>query len=140
MSTNVEAGSWVVVNVCPCPKQWSISRVYASPWIGSGNSPKIEQKFLSNSVTKLRKAKVSHRIPLKNIISRSCHRRCSVKKGVVRNFAKFTGKHLYERLYFNKVAGLRLVDTYREKLQEQFNIQEQLNRILAASDWCLLNQ
>ena len=28
----------------------------------------------------------------------------------------------------------RLNDAYREKLQEQFNIQEQLNRILAASD------
>ena len=25
---------------------------------------------------------------------RSSHRRCSVKKGVLRNFAKFTGKHL----------------------------------------------
>ena len=28
------------------------------------------------------------------------------KKGVLRNFAKFTGKHLYQRLFFNKVAGL----------------------------------
>ena len=25
---------------------------------------------------------------------RSSHRRCSLKKGVLRNFAKFTGKHL----------------------------------------------
>ena len=38
---------------------------------------------------------------------RSSHRRCSVKKGVLRNFAKFTGKHLCLRLFFNKVAGLR---------------------------------
>ena len=36
---------------------------------------------------------------------RSSHRRCSVKKGVLRNFAKFTGKHLCQRLFFNKVAG-----------------------------------
>ena len=28
------------------------------------------------------------------------------KKGVLRNFAKFTGKHLCQRLFFNKVAGL----------------------------------
>ena len=28
------------------------------------------------------------------------------KKDVLRNFAKFTGKHLYQRLFFNKVAGL----------------------------------
>ena len=36
--------------------------------------------------------------------SRSSHR-CSVKKGVLRNFSKFTGKHLCH-LFFNKVAGL----------------------------------
>ena len=29
------------------------------------------------------------------------------KKGVLRNFAQFTGKHLYQSLFFNKVAGLR---------------------------------
>ena len=37
---------------------------------------------------------------------RSSQRRCSVKKDVLRNFAKFTGKHLYRSLFFNKVAGL----------------------------------
>ena len=29
------------------------------------------------------------------------------KKGVLRNFAKLTGKHLCQELFFNKVAGLR---------------------------------
>ena len=38
---------------------------------------------------------------------RSSHQRCSVKKGVLRNFAKFTGKYLCQCLFFNKVAGLR---------------------------------
>ena len=28
------------------------------------------------------------------------------KKSVVKNFAKFTGKHLCQSLFFNKVAGL----------------------------------
>ena len=37
---------------------------------------------------------------------RSSHQRCSVTKGVLRNFAKFTGKHLCQNLFFNKVAGL----------------------------------
>ena len=37
---------------------------------------------------------------------RSSHRRCTLKKDVLKNFAKFTGKHLF----FNKVAGLRLDD------------------------------
>ena len=38
---------------------------------------------------------------------RSSHQRCSVTTGVLRNFAKFTGKQLCQRLFFNKVAGLR---------------------------------
>ena len=37
---------------------------------------------------------------------RSSHRRCSVKRGVFKNFAKFTGKHLFQRIIFNKVARL----------------------------------
>ena len=43
----------------------------------------------------------------KNIIHlRSSHRSFSVKKGVLRNFVKFTGKHLCQSLFFNKVAAL----------------------------------
>ena len=34
------------------------------------------------------------------------------KKGVLRNFAKFTGKHLYQRNLLNKIAGVRH-NTYR---------------------------
>ena len=38
--------------------------------------------------------------------SRSSHQRCSKKEGVLKNLAKFTGKHLYQSLFFNnKVAG-----------------------------------
>ena len=36
---------------------------------------------------------------------KSSHQRSSVKKGVLRNFTKFTGKHLRQSLFFNKVAG-----------------------------------
>ena len=38
---------------------------------------------------------------------RSSHQRCSVRKGGLRNFTKFTGKHLRQSLFFNKVASLR---------------------------------
>ena len=37
---------------------------------------------------------------------RSSHQRCSIQKGALRNFTKFTGKHLCQSLFFNKVAGL----------------------------------
>ena len=42
-----------------------------------------------------------------NIVSEAAAWSCSVKKDVARNFAKITGKHL--SLFFNKVAGLRLL-------------------------------
>ena len=35
---------------------------------------------------------------------RNSYRRCSVRKGVPRNFKKCTGKHLLQSLFFNKVA------------------------------------
>ena len=49
----------------------------------------------------------SNKNNINEYISRSSHQRCSIKKCVLRNFAKFTGKHLCQSLFFNKVAGLR---------------------------------
>ena len=49
-------------------------------------------------------------------ILRSTHRRCSVKKGVIGNFAKSTGKHLCQSLFFNKVTGLRPATLFKERL------------------------
>ena len=50
------------------------------------------------------------------LIIRSSDRRCSVRKGVLRNFAKFRGKHLCQSLVFNKVAGLRPATLLKKKL------------------------
>ena len=36
------------------------------------------------------------------------HQRCSLKKCVLKNFVKFTGKHLCQSIFFNKIAGLGL--------------------------------
>ena len=38
------------------------------------------------------------------------------KKGVLRNFAKFTGKHLCQSLFFNKVACLRPTFLLKKRL------------------------
>ena len=38
------------------------------------------------------------------------------KKSVLRNFAKFTGKHLRQSLFFDKVAGLRPVTLLKKRL------------------------
>ena len=40
-------------------------------------------------------------------IIRSSRPEVFCKKGVLKNFAKFTGKHLCQSLLFNKVAGLK---------------------------------
>ena len=38
------------------------------------------------------------------------------KKGVIRNVAKFTGKHLCQSLSFNKVAALRPASLLKKRL------------------------
>ena len=41
---------------------------------------------------------------------------CSLWKGVLRNFTKFTGKHLCQSLFFNKVAGLMPATLLKKRL------------------------
>ena len=52
--------------------------------------------------------------------SEAVARKCSIKKGVLRNFSKFTGKHLCQSLFFNKVAGLRPVSLLKKTLAQAF--------------------
>ena len=79
---------------------------------------KIEQETLFNSVIasmkfavllfcfRQRCITVSRRI----FIVKSSRRRCSLRKDVLRNFAKFTGAHLCQSLFCDKVAGLKPED------------------------------
>ena len=48
--------------------------------------------------------------------SEAVAQRCSVKKRVLRNFAKFTGKHLCQSLFFSRVAGQRPVTSLKKRL------------------------
>ena len=47
-------------------------------------------------------------LTLQKITFRSSHRKCSVRKDVLKTFAKFTEKHLCQSLFFNKVVGQSL--------------------------------
>ena len=47
---------------------------------------------------------------------RSIHWRCSVKKGVLKYFAKLTAKRLYQSFFFNKVAGLRPAPLLKKRI------------------------
>ena len=55
------------------------------------------------------------------VLLRSSHWRCSVRKGVLRNFAKFTGKHLCQSLFLNKVAGSGCSFIKKETLSHMFS-------------------
>ena len=52
---------------------------------------------------------------------RSSHPEVFCKKGVLRNFLKFTGKHLCQSLFSNKVAGLVCNFIKRETLAQVFS-------------------
>ena len=63
------------------------------------------------------------------------------KTGVFRNFAKYTGKHLCQKFFFNKVAGLTCNVIERESLAQVLSCEfcevsknkfftEQLRRLL----------
>ena len=47
---------------------------------------------------------------------KNSHPEVFCKKGVLRNFTKFTGKHLCRSLFFNKVAGLRHATSFKKRL------------------------
>ena len=44
------------------------------------------------------------------------HQRCSVKN-VLKSFAKFTRKHLYQSIFFNRVIGWRLATLLKERIR-----------------------
>ena len=59
------------------------------------------------------------------------------KKGVLRNFAKFTGKHLRQSLFFNKVARLRLATLLKKRLWHRYfpvNFMEFLKTIFSKNN------
>ena len=65
--------------------------------------------------TRITKEKIQHYS--KAVVKR---REVLSKKGVLRNFAKLPGKHLYQSLFLNKVAGLRPAILLKNRLRRSF--------------------
>ena len=84
---------FVLINKC----SWSISK-YRNKY--NQNYPLL----LLLAISRKRWTLIFRKYPT----TRSSHGTCSVRKGVFRNFIKFTGKDLYQSLFFNKVAGHKL--------------------------------
>ena len=51
---------------------------------------------------------------------RSSHRRCSVKKAILKHFAIFAGKRLCRLLFFNKVACHQACNFVKKRLQHRY--------------------
>ena len=87
---------WIVIlhiSSAKCTTSWNLSNGYLSS--KSTNSLNHISRYSTN---------------------RSSHRRRSVRKGVLRNFVKFIGKHLCQSLFLNKVAGLRPATLLKKRL------------------------
>ena len=54
------------------------------------------------------------------VFDRSSHRRCSVRKGFLRNFATVTGKRICQSLFLNKIAGWACNFIKKETLAQVF--------------------
>ena len=71
-------------------------------------------RFCSNKRNSLGKTR-------KMINQRSHRSKVFCKKGVLRNFVKFTGKHLCQSFFFNKVAGAPATLLTKEALTQVFS-------------------
>ena len=87
-----------LVVVSKCAENYEINRILLKNFIFLG--------IVSSSgyVEELKHGATSQKI---FYLNRSSHRRCSVRKDVLKSFAKFTGKHLCQSRFFNKVASLQ---------------------------------
>ena len=76
--------------------------------------------FYSKCEKIVRLLRVCSHLLNKLLTDRCSHQKCSVKKGVLKNFAKFTGKHLCQSLFLNKVAGQRPATLLKEGLWHRY--------------------
>ena len=95
-----------------------IYRLYMSSAV-SGYCKETLQ-LMSKFGIKLRKEALHSNFLVANLRSlrgnRRSHRRCSVRNGILRKLAKFTGKHLCKSHFFNKVSGLRPLTLLKRRL------------------------
>ena len=106
----------------------SLTRSYAAFLGAQPTSANLQQTGLYHRYFPARFVKFNTATFHRTHISRSSHWKCSVKKGIFKNFEKFTGKKLCQSLFFNKVAG---VLCYRTRLDDCFR---RVNSSNAATD------
>ena len=89
--------------------------VYLTRKILVWNCSFVFYKFLNTRSTMIKVPLFSFIYKINLNPFRSSRRRCSVKKGFLRNSSKFTTKHLCQSLFFDKVAALRPATLLKER-------------------------
>ena len=77
------------------------------------------RNFYNHNKRVLQKTLIKKKTDLSSQKNRSNHHRWSIMKGLLRNFAKFTGKPLHHSLFLNKVADLKRIK--KETLPQVFS-------------------
>ena len=98
--------------------------------VKSSRTPKWELHPISYPVNFVKHNLVTSLFPT----LRSSRQRCSVKKGVLKNLAKFTGKHLCQSLFLDKTTGLRSAKSFAKILRTAFLRNTLNNSLFSNSD------
>ena len=92
------------VNFCTLSGYFPFFVIFLLKW----NNQEI---FNKEHTRKVENCKANH------ILDRTSHRRCSVREDVLRNFAKFTGKHLCQGLF---VSGPKACNFIKKRLWHRY--------------------
>ena len=79
----------------------------------------VKMKILENALKKIIRRVTFVKLSLILLLELdSNHQRCYIKKGVFKNFVKFTGKHLCQSIFFIKLQtyGLKQTTAYGIKI------------------------
>ena len=96
---------------------WSVSRLQNLNQIGSlGGKLQRDKDLLSFRETKIYSVCLFTLLFFLHAFVRSSRPEVLCKKGVLRNFGKFIEKHMCQKLFFNKVAGLRPATLLKKSL------------------------
>ena len=108
--SNLQVKNWLKIKL----QNWEWVRMSHQYWLTVGHGVAKQKKRLDERALRYW-IKWSHLKTHIRILKlqvhvykyRSSHQRCSVRKGVLRNFAKFIGRHLCQHFFFNKTADPR---------------------------------
>ena len=126
--------------------RWTLPSVDGNGFFIMGNDLKWVTFCFNNSTGNFKKVFLNKFSLMRKLVHmvRSSRPEVFCKKGVLRNFTKFTGKHLCQSFFFNKVAGLRPATLLKKRLWHRcfpVNFVELLRTPLLTEHirWLLLN-